>query len=454
MQSPRQPERPGHEAELFTIDLPDGKKLPFHLYRRTLPMARAGELDYFWLDTRSFRGGPGMANLQSCLDLCWEFARTHFPNDTDRLVDLVLAELFPVTNRSKAAHDAFLSAQLRPGADREVELPERERSSIVRAVDSEDPARVRRKFGDLLAGERPAARQMAKYNGAFQDWMGRAAIAFKQCGRDAVRGFVGEKLKACIDANRKRGNNPEGRTFINLLAHTARVAFYGCYHTTWNCLLTVLPQQFGLSPASVRFLRFWHLVADDVETDVFWGQPLALHPLSEFVMRQEEHRVAIGEWLAQSPEDGNAIGDWKDPSYRGAVKSILTAASEYTHVYERETRSRKQPKRAKSRAVSHKRTTPSRKSKVSKSALDPGKQAQSLIFDLYAQTTGILCPECNGAVEYENHRATEDKHVRGVEVTYRCRNCKGTTTCLVEPPRPDQSAKPSRHRRKNPGERD
>src|SRR5579871_343966 len=98
---PRRTESAPQETTLFTIDLPD-RKLPFHLHRRKLPMGRAGEIDYFWLDTRSFRSGPGMINLQSCLDLSWEFLRTRFPRHAQRQIDLVLAELYPLINQSKA----------------------------------------------------------------------------------------------------------------------------------------------------------------------------------------------------------------------------------------------------------------------------------------------------------------------------------------------------------------
>ena len=61
--------------------------------------------------------------------------------------------------------------------------------------------------------------------------------------------------------------------------------------------------------------------------------------------------------------------------------------------------------------------------------------AKAEIFNIYAQTAKIVCPVCQGGVEYQHCRPTDDKHVQGVEVAYRCRDCGKTMIHLAEAPR-------------------
>ena len=328
------------DGQTLPVDVTlENRALRFVLCRRKLSMGRAGELDYLWMDSRSFRGGPGMTNLNSCLDLAWEYIRRRGRDELDSQVELALAEFYPLVNKSKGMQDVFLDAHLSPKAERDVELTDREQGTIRRLVERRDPESVRRKLGQLLAGQEPSKAVKPGYNEAFHRWMCNALVALRRGGRPGLQQFVAGEMATWIGLYRRRGGQPAPRLFINLLAHSAKASFYSCYDLAWRALLPTLTQRLGLSPASQRFLKLWHLNSGEAaERDMFCCQTLALHPLSAFVMGREEHRVAVGDWLALArPENCEAWSpDWECPEYRGMLMAVLTAAAQYKHVWERE----------------------------------------------------------------------------------------------------------------------
>lgn len=403
--------RPGASPPLLSINL---GPFPLRLHRRTLIMGRAGEIEYFWMDSRTFRSGPGSINLRSCIDAWWEaMGRFGLQHDLDNQINLAMAELFPLVNTSKATQDVFLDAHLGSTAGARDDTLDTDAHDRLRAlVDRRNPALVREEFGRLFLGELPPADRMHNYQEAFRHWAGNAAVQLRRRGVGALRSFLATSMTKQIAVYRRRGDAPEPRRFVNMVAYEAKAAFYRCYANAWLDLVPGLASEFKLNPASARFMRLWHgLGHEDARRDMFWGQVLALHPLSAFVMERAEHRFAIGEWLAEAQpgEDTSHLPEWSSPAYRGALAAVLTAAAEYKLAWQRQ-QERRSPRR----------TPTSRRAATQAS---PAEQGQGPAFELYAASKGMVCPQCSTALAYKRHRVNDDGRRKGLIVEFTCTGC-------------------------------
>ena len=410
------PTAAGAPGQAISIDLGG---FPLRLHRRTLVMGKAGEIEYFWMDSRSFRTGPGNINLRSCINAWWAaMGKFGLQDDPDNQITRAMAELFPLMNTAKATQDVFLDAHLGPttGA-RDVSLSADAHRRLRALVNRRDPAAVRARVGQLFVGELPPADRMPNYQEAYRRWAVNAVVALRRGGVDQLQSFVAREMSKQIAVYRKRGDDPEPRRFVNMVVYEAKAAFYRCYANAWIDLVPGLTSAFNLNPASARFMGLWHGLGDhDSRLDMFWGQILALHPLSRFVMGRAEHRFAIGEWLtlAQQGEKTTHPPEWGSAAYRGALTAVLAAAAEYTLAWQGQHARRSGPKRRTRGRV----TT---------------QDSCAKAFELFAAATGLACEKCCARLIYKSHRVLDDGRCKGVTVEFTCSACRHRQSADVDP---------------------
>ena len=298
-----------------------------------------------------------------CVNSWW--ADVEMAGDTDHpenLFNLVLAESFPLVNTARSLQDVYLDAHLHDTADREIlhdpddrqggislrldSLPQEEIRRLHDLVGRHSMASVRAELEGLFLGPLPSEAEMPGCARATEIWASNGAVAFKTGGWDALRSYVHTELRPWLSQYRKRGGDDRTRIFINMFSYECKVAFYLCYANAWIGLIRSLVDRHGLDPMSERFLRLWHHQNQPIEDpaapggvhpDVFFGQILALHPLSAIVHAEPSYLQAIGGWIGHPDYDvlnqRGRVGDC--PAYWDMVAAILIAAHEYRRSHER-----------------------------------------------------------------------------------------------------------------------
>src|SRR5688500_383753 len=111
--------RSGTNRQVVEYEL-EGQLFRFDLCGRQLELGSAGLVDYFWMDSRQFRGlNPG-PNYRACIDIWWrQLECQDHARDPAHQRDLVWAETYAMVSSSRAQQTVYIDAHARPGADRE-----------------------------------------------------------------------------------------------------------------------------------------------------------------------------------------------------------------------------------------------------------------------------------------------------------------------------------------------
>lgn len=424
-------------AETLIVELEKGpRSFRFHLHHRPLKLGDAGTVRYYWMDSREFRRRHPGPNYRACVDSWW--ADVEMAGEThhlENLFNLVLAESFPLVNTARSLQDVYLDAHLHDTADREIlhdpddrqggislrldSLPQEEIRRLHDLVGRRSVASVRAELEGLFLGPLPSEAEMPGCARATEMWASNGAVAFKTGGRDALRSYVHTQLRPWLSRYRKRGGDERTRLFINMFSYECKVAFYLCYANAWIGLIRSLVDRHGLDPMSERFLRLWHhqnqpiedpAAPGGVQPDVFFGQILALHPLSAIVHAEPSYLRAIGHWIGHPDYDAlnqrGRVGDC--PAYWDMVAAILIAAHEYRRSHQR------WDERRGVREISggENRTDPAR---------DEAPASTALLFEDYARARGIGCTRCAAPLVYQ-HADLPGEGRSEVRVVFRCRD--------------------------------
>jgi hypothetical protein len=236
--------------------------------------------------------------------------------------------------RDRCFEDAHPSAN-KAGVDRHT-LASREAKHLLDLGRSRKVAAIQAEIAATLAGDMPPVEENAIMNTVYRDWVHDMISAYHNGGRTALERFVKSVLLRQRNKVTNRGNDKAGspwpREFFKRVAYEAKVAFHTCYANAWVHLTPWLQTNRNLDVASEQLLRLWHHQQPrDDGRDVFWGQVIALHPISAWLMRITHHRAALSGYLnsVSMCKPGADIDNVDNPAYWDLVGSILVACHEY-----------------------------------------------------------------------------------------------------------------------------
>jgi hypothetical protein len=430
----------------LSLDLEKGSRaFRFRLHHRPLDLGSAGTVHYYWMDSRPFRSRNPGPNYRSCVDSWW--ADVELASETqllENLVNLVLAESFPLVNTARSLQDVYLDAHLHETADREIfidpdsrrrqpsertySLPEEETRRLYALARRRDAAQVRAELEALFLGTLPSQAELPAFQRAFQVWTGNGIVALKNGGRDALRSYIHAELRPWLNRYRRRGGDDRTRLFLKMFSYECKVAFYLCYANAWIGLVSRLVHHHGLDPLSARFLQIWHHQNQPIEDpasptgghrDVFCGQILALHPLCGIILSDPGHRQTIGAWIShpdfEALHQQDRVGTC--PAYWEMVATILIAAHEYSYSRQRWDATRR------SREIGSRAGQP-------EPVRDDAPASVSVVFEDYLESHRIVCPRCLAPLIYARHELPANGG-SVVQVSFRCRDAGHEMTVAI-----------------------
>jgi hypothetical protein len=431
----------------------------FKLQTRPLRLGDIGTIDYYWMDSAQLRKGTdaGLANFCACVKHWWVAVHAvGAQGELEQQVSYVLARCYPLISNSKSLQAIYLDAHIgRKFAKSLSPLPEATQDRIQEVTKRRDRFEFQEELDSVLGRHELPPRVLPLFQEAFRRWVGKGVVLLREGGDAGLERYLGEVDYWLCKFRRQSGEWV--RTFINMFAYEAKVAFYRCYANAWIALIPWLCEHHGLDKISERFLRFWHNQNQPIELspgrteggicyptrggaalmdlkdgkpvlnsiayeipqvgrthvrDVFCGQVLSLHPLSAFFMRDPASCATAGRFFASNRfDDVMRRGDATLCSeYWGLLGAILTAAYRYRLALQQQFESR--PVRAsKSKAVV---SAPARSSVVSE---------RSLMEDLAVETK-LRCPKnCNVPLRFESC-APPSKCGGPARANYRCPSCE------------------------------
>jgi hypothetical protein len=472
-----QPRSSALRRRLAPISL-DGQTFAFALCQRTLNLGQAGDLRYFWMDSRALRQQRGQVlapNFASCLGHWWAALRSQgLDHDVDQQVHLVLARCYPLVCQAKSLQDVYLDAHLASAESGDADLPPALSADELAAIQvlgaQRERAGVKQMLDEVLARTEPRQREMPAFREALRHWIGNGVVALRKDNLD-WRAQPGSHLahwlaqvQTELREYRRRGGQPRVRQFANLFAYQTKVSFFTCFSNAWIDLIPWLRQHQSLTALEERFLRLWHFQNQPVEIppgrtasglfyptcagvrlllpqekaglstilwqvprpgaaalpDVFTGQVLSLHPLSAVVMRDPILRTLVGRFLV-APEYETIMASRNaqhSAAYWGMVEAVVIAAALYRQ--QRQTRSQR-------RAVWLNGGEATCNLEGPDAALTERLAFQA--FEDYAAIRKLRCG-CGGRLHFQSHEPVPRADDR-LRVHYRCAACSRTRTHQV-----------------------
>lgn len=166
-------------------------------------------------------------------------------------------------------------------------------------------------------------------------------------------------------------------------------------------------------------MRLWHYQQPG-EHDVFWGQVLALHPISSLLMKRPHHLVALGRYLASTParDCGSDAEKAGNPMYWAFVETVLIACHEYKHV------------RAQGELDRGKRACGD--SLVQQATRDDAPVLPARAFEQYAEERKLVCDRCQGPLKLDAYEIVPGAEP-GVRVTCHCARCGTRRVVTIAP---------------------
>jgi hypothetical protein len=423
-------------SDSLRIELQKGdRSFPFELHRRTITLGVAGPIAYHWMDSRQFRRKRPGPNFRACVDSWWaDVERAGDAGLEENLINLVLAESFPLVSTARSLQDIYLDAHLHPKADREFIVgSDGRRAGPARRIDSLPPDETRRlrelahmrdaeavgaEFDRLFLAQLPPEGEMPAYQEACRDWVGRGIAALVRGGRDGLRAWIRSELATRLKKLRRRGGQDPTRQFINMFSYECKVSFYSCYANAWLGLIPRLVADGHLDTIGERFHHLWHYQNPTIEDptlptggrrDAFCGQVLALHPLSGVALVEPDHLQAIGGWIGH-PDHEELVRLGRDgscPAYWEMVATVMIAAHEYRR----------------SHALWDDRRGVRTVGVDSCPGGPPGDDAPPAVgvtFEDFARDRGHACASCGGPLAYVRHDDPVGA-AREVRVHFLCR---------------------------------
>lgn len=313
-----------------------GQTFTFDLCHRGVDLGPNLTVQYYWMNSALVRKGTkstdlGLRNVSNCIELWWRIVRhTGVAGDLGVLQQFLLANLYPLFARSKGQQRVFLDAI--PGG--------RGRFPKDRTFDPTsatiDAASSAKNLHELLRGKLfpQGAEEFA------ESMIGRAlSWGIGNVLEHEAAGLVEFKngIKKWAETKRRKGYCDWTAWTLDLLAYHSKLAFYECYNNAWIALTQQLEQQLEpeLDPASLAFHDVWHFQDFNASPNQgapgpLGGIPLAMHPISGYLMRIPELAEACGNFIIEKAQHRfDPVSMSKQESYRIFCQAIEFAARQY-----------------------------------------------------------------------------------------------------------------------------
>jgi hypothetical protein len=154
--------------------------------------------------------------------------------------------------------------------------------------------------------------------------------------------------------SRRRWKSPAAELAMRVLSYECRTALDECYSDVWAALLRgPLCSSFQIEPATLAFLRLWHVIQKasaveraDARFDLFHGHVLGLHPASGLLIRTSGGQEVLGR-LVQAiprpvPEAADLLREIRNlPEFGRFLHAMFVALFAYTSAREEHAQERK-----------------------------------------------------------------------------------------------------------------
>jgi hypothetical protein len=309
-------------------------------------------VDHWWMRTtqlyrqRAQRRNKG-GNYEAVTEAFWALCRregSHVERDVQE--SYLLARLLPYA-RSQGSRRIVADACLTP---RTRAAPE-EREAAAKGLDrllrhcrtaTITPLSFSRRTADVIGPPVLAAELEQAYRVCCAELFDPAVAVLATDEEAGVARLLAGWQRLMRSVGRRRGRQAE-KQVLDMLSYEARAALHRCYSATWDMvLLPHLTQVYQLSPATVAFLRLWHLdqasesnLGEVANFHLFHGHAFALHPATALFISTPVGSELIGSWLSTS---------CSNPAFGRLLHGIFVAVHHYAGLRdEAAQRRRKQP---------------------------------------------------------------------------------------------------------------
>lgn len=304
-----------YTTEVLSIDC---QSFPFELCRKTEQLSLLA-VDHWWMNTRRLYGQRHRPapNLQNITGYYWALSQTHGTVENPEVQEsFILARLSPQA-RSNAGRRIFADAHLtrpeRLGGTTEEARAELE--TLLQASHDKTLTMVdfKNRTADILGPPLLTSEVQDRYVELTDDLLGKACTALDKDGSAGVQ-FAIDRWQQLMRRIGRRAGHALDKAVLDILSYECRAAFHRCYSAVWWDLIPRLALKHHLSPASQRFLHFWHLdhCSESAQGPhalfhLFHGHIFALHPAGGALLQSPTGRSLLGAWLSE-PESEVAFG--------------------------------------------------------------------------------------------------------------------------------------------------
>ena len=323
---------PQYERLSLTADV-YGKSFEFDLCHRPVNLGPDLSVQFYWMDASQVRKGKqaldfSQKNVEGCIELWWHWVHLN-GRHTDPLVlqQFLLANLYPIFATNKGQQQVFLDAF--PGGQKRYPI----QGKFVPSNASFTPRKIEKQLHELLRGELGPNQYQS-----YANWFigGLLTGGLRRIAGNSRGGLIEfrDSIEQWSKDQRRRGHCPERTWARNLLAYHTKLAFFQAYSNVRIALINQLEAQ-GLDSESLTFLDIWHFQnfeasPDNEPSGPLGGIPLAMHPISAYLMRVPELAKACGDFVKEKAQNKWAPHRLaKRQSYRHFCQAIGFAALQY-----------------------------------------------------------------------------------------------------------------------------
>lgn len=296
----------------------NGRSFTFPLWTRPLNAGLDSPIHYYWIDHGLLRETAANRSVNLC-DRIVDFWRQAMIeagafDQPEQLESYLLARCYRVLSRNRGMQQVFRDAHLGHHVDRSDSSTEAvERSDAIRGrirgvQGRQDIELLRNEIAAIFDWQPVPVEHREELHCFLDNWLGSGFRSMSENPETGVEEFVGTVEYWDNRFGNSSRTDPVIRIFRNRFAFESKCAFNTCYTQLWSKLIFRLLEVQSLDAVSARFLCFWQMqnpstVTENAqgqltgEPDVFFGQILALHPLSGHFMQHSELLAAAGRFF-------------------------------------------------------------------------------------------------------------------------------------------------------------
>lgn len=386
----------------------NGRSFTFPLCTRPLNVGLDSPIQYYWINHGLLRETAANQTVNLC-DRIVDFWRQAMIeagafDQPEQLETYLLARCYRVLSKNKGMQQVFRDAHLGHHVDHSdsstggIELSDDIRGRIREVAGRQGIEVLRNEIAAIFDWQPTPAEHRGELNRFLDNWLG---FGLRLMAENPETGF--EEFVSTVEYwdnlfGTSGRTDPVIRIFRKRFAFESKCAFNTCYTQLWSKLISKLLEVQSLDTVSARFLCFWHMQNPSIvtenaqgqitgEPDVFFGQILALHPLSGHFMQHRELLAVAGRFFGS--DAWQAVfenGDDGRQEYWDMIEAIRIAG----HLYVSHDTTQQQVRRPRESLM----LIPEL---VAAPAVDQAVEFE--LLDSCAAELGFLCTTCGSALK-------------------------------------------------------